>query len=75
MIIAQVLCYILRPLFMGTRAREDCIIFDHECCVGSKSIFNLLKLNDGFLLQIVGLCQALNDVLDSMGKKGIPVPV
>lgn len=25
--------------------------------------------------QIVGLCQALNDVLDSMGKKGIPVPV
>ncbi|KAK2433301.1 COP9 signalosome complex subunit [Trifolium repens] len=25
--------------------------------------------------QIVGLCQALNDVLDSMAKKGIPVPV
>ena len=25
--------------------------------------------------QIVGLCQALNDVLDSMAKKGFPVPV
>ncbi|KAG6748870.1 hypothetical protein POTOM_048807 [Populus tomentosa] len=25
--------------------------------------------------QIVGLCQALNDVLDSMAKKGLPVPV
>lgn len=35
----------------------------------------LLNLNDGLVLQIVGLCQALNDVLDSMAKKGIPVPV
>uniref|UniRef100_A0A6M2EY04 COP9 signalosome complex subunit 4 n=1 Tax=Populus davidiana TaxID=266767 RepID=A0A6M2EY04_9ROSI len=25
--------------------------------------------------QIVGLCQALNDVLDSMAKKGLPIPV
>jgi len=62
-------------LVCGPRAREDCIIFDHEYCVGSKSILNLLKVNDGFLMQIVGLCQALNDVLDSMGKKGIHVPV
>ncbi|KEH29393.1 hypothetical protein MTR_4g036185 [Medicago truncatula] len=46
----------MRPLFMGTCACKDHIVFDHEYC-------------------IVGLCQALNDVLDSMGKKGIPVPV
>lgn len=26
-------------------------------------------------LQIVGLCQALNDVLDSMAKKGLSIPV
>ncbi|KAH9692894.1 COP9 signalosome complex subunit 4 [Citrus sinensis] len=25
--------------------------------------------------QIVGLCQALNDILDSMAKKGLPIPV
>ena len=51
------------------------LFFYHEYCDGSKFIFNLVKPNDGFLLQIVGLCQALNDVLDSMSKKGIPVPV
>jgi len=27
------------------------------------------------ILQIVGLCQALNDVLDSMAKKGLSIPV
>lgn len=27
------------------------------------------------ILQIVGLCQALNDILDSMAKKGLPIPV
>lgn len=26
-------------------------------------------------MQIVGLCQALNDILDSMAKKGLPIPV
>lgn len=28
-----------------------------------------------WILQIVGLCQALNDVLDSMAKKGLSIPV
>ena len=51
------------------------LFFDHEYCAGPKFIFNPVKPNDGFLLQIVGLCQTLNDVLDSMSKKGIPVPV
>lgn len=26
-------------------------------------------------VQISGLCQALNDILDGMAKKGLPVPV
>lgn len=37
--------------------------------------FGSLKISSFMPMQIVGLCQALNDVLDGMAKKGMSIPV
>ena len=38
-------------------------------------LFEFSALSWLMILQIVGVCQAMNNILDSMAKKGMAVPV